>query len=141
MARDSLARRNAALDAACTGYNSGYLRIYSGTRPANADTALFGNTLLAELRFGATAWASATGGSATANALTQDSESNAAGVPTFARALASDGTTALCDFSVGKTGGTEDLLLNSTNEDDDPYITAGVPVSVSSLVRTFGVGS
>jgi hypothetical protein len=42
---------NAEADAFARLLDNGYLRIYSGTQPATADTALSGNTLLAELRF------------------------------------------------------------------------------------------
>jgi hypothetical protein len=43
----SAANRNAALDARVARLNGGYLRVYSGTRPANPDTAGAGQTLLA----------------------------------------------------------------------------------------------
>lgn len=35
--------------------DNGYLRIYDGTQPTNADTAIGAQVLLAELRFNATA--------------------------------------------------------------------------------------
>ena len=60
---------SAAADAVCPLLNNGYLRIYSGTQPATADTALSSNTLLAELRFGATAFGAASNGVATANSI------------------------------------------------------------------------
>ena len=95
-----------------TALNNGYLRIYSGTKPANADTALAGNTLLATLRFNATAFGAPAAGAITANAITQDSAAAAGGTATFARTYQSDGTTAVADISVGTSGA--ELNLNST---------------------------
>lgn len=123
--RHSTGARNAALDAAKARLNNGYLRIYSGTRPAGPGTALSGNTLLAELRFGATAFGASSNGAASANAITQDSAADATGTATFARLLQSDGTTAEADIEVGTSGA--NLNLNTTS------ITAGQAVSVSSL--------
>jgi hypothetical protein len=137
----AVARRNEMGNAALDNLNTGYLRIYSGTRPANADTALSGNTLLAELRLNATAFGSMSSGVATAGAITQDSAADASGNPTFARLLESDGTTVFGDVSVGKTGGSEELLINTVDGSSNPYIAMGGPVSISSLTITFGVGT
>lgn len=95
---------NAAANAVCALLNTGYLRIYDGTQPATADTALSGNTLLAELRFGATAFGSASGGVAAANSITSDTDADATGTASFARAFETDGTTVVEDFSVGTSG-------------------------------------
>ena len=43
--RKAVSLRGVSLDAIRTHYNSGKMRVYSGTRPTNADTALSGNTL------------------------------------------------------------------------------------------------
>lgn len=139
MARYSLAERNAVLDARSSQFNTGYCRIYSGTRPTDADTSLGAAVLLQELRFNATAFAAAGSGEALANAMTA-SAAVAAGIPTFARCFASNGTTALCDVSVGKTGGAEELLV-STTDGTNPYIAAGATATVTSFKRTFPVGS
>lgn len=139
--RVAVARRNEMGNASLDNLNTGYLRFYSGTRPANADTALSGNTLLAELRFNATAFGSMSSGVATANAITQDSAADASGNPSFARLFESDGTTVFSDVSVGKTGGAEELLINTVDGSSNPYIAAGGPVSVSSLTITYGVGT
>lgn len=125
-------RSNAAVNAeatnVCALLNNGYLRIYSGTQPATADTALSGNTLLAELRFGATAFGAPTAGQASANTITQDSSADNTGTATFFRALESDGTTAVFDGTVGTSGA--DLNLNST------AIQVGGTVSVTSMTYT-----
>lgn len=140
MSRESIASSNASLTARGALVNNGYLRFYSGVRPAGPDTALSGNTLLAECRFGATAFGAPANRVMTANAITQDSSNDAAGIPTFARCFASDGTTAHFDLSVGKTGGAEELLINTT-DGSNPYIPAGGTTSISSLTIAQPIGT
>jgi hypothetical protein len=123
----SIVARNAELDALAPLANTGYIRIYTGTIPATPETAV-GGTLLAELRFNATAFGASSGGVITANAITSDSSADATGTAAYYRALKSDGTTALWDGTVGTSGA--DLNLNSTS------INAGVVVAVSSLTVT-----
>ena len=133
MARVAVARRNEGLDTFIGNCNSGKLRYYSGTRPTDADTALAGNTLLAELTMNATSFAAASGGVLTANAITSDSSADATNTATFARLFESDGTTAIMDLSLG-TSGTE-VIVNSTS-----IVTAAV-VSASAMTITWGVGT
>jgi len=121
------------LDTLTTSCNSGLLRIYSGTRPTDADTALSGNTLLAELTMGATSFGAASGGVLTANAITSDSSADATGTASFARLFQSNGTTAIADFSVG-TSGTE-VIINTTS------IVAAAVVSCSAFTITAPVGT
>lgn len=97
----STASRNAKLNAIKADFDSGYLRIYDGAQPAGPDTALGAQVLLAELRFGATAFGSASNGVLTANTITSDASANATGTAAWFRCLKSDGTTALHDGSVG----------------------------------------
>lgn len=123
----SIVARNAELDALAPLANNGYIRIYSGSIPATPETAASG-TLLAELRFGATAFGAAASGVITANAITQDSSANNTGTAGYYRALQSDGTTALWDGTVGTSGA--DLNLNSTS------INSGVIVQITSLTVT-----
>lgn len=125
------AARNAAADAVVDLVDvggAGSLRIYSGTPPADANAALSGNTLLAQLAMSATAFGSAAAGVATAAAITQDSSADATGTATFFRILAGNGTTVVMQGSVDTSGA--DLNLNST------AIAAGAAVSVSSLTYT-----
>jgi hypothetical protein len=124
----SYAAVNAEADALSDLLDSGYLRIYDGTQPANADTAVSTQTLLAELRFNATAAPSASNGVLTFNAITADSSANATGTATWFRALKSDGTTVLMDGTVGTSGA--NLNLTSTS------ITTGTQVSVTSFTHT-----
>lgn len=127
----SAAAANSALDAWKTSLNNGYLRIYSGTRPANVAAAITG-TLLAELRFNATAFGASANGAATANAFTADSAADNTGTATHFRAFQSDGTTAVMDGEVGTSG--SDLNLNSV------AISAGAQVSVTSMTLTESMG-
>jgi hypothetical protein len=123
---------NAAADAVTPLLNNGYLRIYNGTQPANADTAVSTQTLLAELRFNATAFGAASSGVSTANAITSDSSADNTGTASWFRALKSDGTTAVFDGSVGTSSA--DLVLNST------AISSGAAVAVTSFTYTENKG-
>lgn len=120
------AQKNAALDSALpSGLNSGLLRIYSGTAPANADASLSGNTQLAELTLGSTAFAAASAGSKSANTIADDTSADATGTATFFRLLNSAGTTVYCQGSVGTSGA--ELNLNAV------ALVAGARISVTSL--------
>jgi hypothetical protein len=103
--RKSNAAVNAGVNAECALANSGYIRLYSGTRPATVDTAITDQVLLASPRFGATAFGDASEGVATANAITAGTGTAEAGaeglVPTWYRVFGSDGTTAIWDGTVG----------------------------------------
>lgn len=130
--RISVAIRNAMLDAARTSANAGKLRIYSGARPADANTALSGNTLLAELTLNATAFPAASGGVLTANAITAGVAA-ASGAASFARVFQSDGTTALWDLSVGV--GTGEVQMPTLT------VTALITITCSALTVTLPVGA
>lgn len=122
--------KNAKLDAITTAVGaSGLLRIYSGTQPTNPDTALSGNTLLAELACSATFAPGASSGVLTINAITADSSADATATATFGSFLTS-GATRKVDFTVGTSG--SDLNLNTTS------IVSGAQVSVSSFTITSG---
>lgn len=118
---------NAAVDALTALLNGGKLQIYAGTRPATGDTAISGQTLLAELTFGNPAFGAASGGVATANAITADSSANATGTATWFRLLKSDDTKVL-DGEIGTSGA--DLNLNTTS------LVAGAEVGVTSMTLT-----
>src|SRR5438067_5227002 len=91
---------SSASDSLAALLNSGLMKIYSGTRPTDPDTALSGNTLLATLTFSATAFGASVNGVATANAITSGTIA-ATGTASFARLFKSDGTTVVIDCSVG----------------------------------------
>lgn len=119
---------NAQADALSLLLNNGYLRMYTASQPANADTALGAQTLLAELRFNATAAAAAVAGLITFNAIT-GANAAASGTAAFFRCLKSDGTTVVFDGTIDVSGNTPNLVLNST------AISAGAAVSVSSFTH------
>jgi hypothetical protein len=112
--------------------DSGFVRIYDGSQPATADTALSGQTLLAELTFGADAFPAAVAGVLTANAITSDSSANATGTASWARLLKTDGTSVVMDGTVGTSAA--NVVINST------AISAGAVVSCSSLTITISKG-
>lgn len=123
---------NQQADALSDLADNGYLRIYDGTQPATADTAISTQVLLAELRFNATAAPAASNGVLTFNAITQDSSANNTGTASWFRALKSDGSTALFDGAVGTSG--SDINIATT------AIVAGAIVGVSSFVYTVNKG-
>jgi hypothetical protein len=125
----AVARRNAVLDTLTSPAASGLLRIYDGAKPTDADTAVGAQTLLAELTMNATAFAAASGGVLTANAITQDSSANATGTAAWFRLVQSNGTSVIMDGTVGTSGC--DLNLVTTS------IVATQPVSVTSFTITF----
>jgi hypothetical protein len=124
----AVARRNAALDNILVNANSGILRIYDGTQPADADTGITTQNILAELTMNATAFASASSGAAAAGAITNDSSANNTGTATWYRLFKSDGTTVIMDGSVGTSGA--DLNINSV------AIQANATVSVTGFTLT-----
>lgn len=89
--------KNAAVTASGALLNSGYIKVYDGTPPADVNTALSGNNILATGDFSATAFGTASGGTASANAISAGTGTTAAGVgttATFARTFKTDNTTA-----------------------------------------------
>lgn len=70
------------------------------------------------------------GGVVTLNPVTPDTSANASGTATWFRLLKSDGTTVICDGTVGTA--TSDMIFNSTN------ISAGASVALSSGTITVG---
>jgi transcriptional regulator of nitric oxide reductase len=118
--------RNSALDVFDT-LNSGKLRIYDLVQPTDADTAIVGQTVLADLTLNATAFAAASSGSKAANAITSDSSADATGTATWGSLLTS-GSVRKLDFSAGTSGA--NLNLNSV------AISALAAVAVSAFTIT-----
>jgi hypothetical protein len=123
---------NAEANAIGDALDSGYIRIYDGSQPANADTAVGAQNLLAELRFNAAAFPSAVAGLITAAAITDDSSANATGTASWARILASNGTSVYFDGSVGTSSA--NVVLNTVS------IVTGAVVSCSSLTLQVSKG-
>jgi hypothetical protein len=124
----AITSRNAQGNSINALLNNGTLRFYSGTEPATPETALSGNTLLAQLTLGATAFAAASAGAIAANAIGQDVSADATGTATFWRMLASDGTTVHLQGTVNTSGA--DINVNST------AFQSGATVSCSAFTWT-----
>lgn len=120
------ASANAAADAIAVRCNAGTLKIYDGAQPANANTAISTQVLLATVTFAATAFASSVAGVATANAI-GSAAAVATSTATWFRALTS-GAATVFDGSVGTTGA--NLNLNAI------AIVTGATVSVTALTLT-----
>lgn len=112
-----------AIDAGTTG---GSIKIYNGTIPTNADTAVGTQVLLGTLTF------SVSCGTISAKALTmatitQDSSAEETSTASWARIADGDGVTVM-DIDCSVTGGTGALQLNTTN------IVKNGPILVTSFV-------
>ncbi len=121
---------NAQADALARQLDNGYLRIYTGPQPANADTAITTQTLLAELRFAATSALAAVDGVLTFSAITSDEAANATGTAVWFRCFRSNGTTVVMDGTVGVTGSTSNLELATAE------IVENARISVTAFVHT-----
>ena len=126
--RIAAATRNSMLDNLRTNMDAGAgaatIKVYSGTQPATADTALSGNTLLATLTCTDPVAPSASGGVLTMSAITEDSSADATGTATFARVQDSNANV-IFDCDVGTAGAT--VNLNTTS------IVVGGPVRITSF--------
>ncbi len=125
--KTSLVSRALALNAAFDVLNGGSLRIYDGTQPTDADTAISTQVLLATLPLSATAFAAASAGSKAAAAITS-ANAVATSTATWGSLVKSDGTTRVMDFSVGLSA--SNLLLNAV------AISSGASVQVTSFTIT-----
>ena len=106
--------------------DNGYLRIYNGTIPGTANTAVSTQVMLAELRWSTAAFASAVDGVIITSGLTASAV--ATGSATWFRVLQSDASSVICDGSVGTAG--SDMNLNSIT------FTSGVLVEMHSATFT-----
>lgn len=114
----NVALRNKQLTDYGTVMATATLTIYSGTVPASADAALSGNTALAAHTL--TGFGTASAGSMTANAITNDTI-DATGTATFCRLVAGSYTEQLL---VGTSG--TPVIVNTTS-----YVSGGVSQIVS----------
>jgi len=117
-------------DAFSALFNTGFMDILDGAQPANGDTAITTQNVLAIIGFNSTAFAAAANGVITANPMTACSAASLTGNAKWARCYKSDHTTKLMDISVDIAGNTPNLVLNSI------AIQANAQVSVSSFVHT-----
>lgn len=123
----SNAAANAEADAVARLLDNGYLRIYDGAQPANADTAITTQNLLAELRFAATSAPGASAGVVTFSSIAAVVAA-LTGTAAWFRALKSDGTSAVFDGTIGSTSA--NMILAALS------IQANAQVSVSNFTYT-----
>ena len=123
--RFSTVAANTAADAIAALLDGGFLRLYDGTRPTTAESAVTNQVLLAEIAFGDPAFGAAVGGIATANALTAEDSALATGTATWFRCVTNGGASVF-DGSIGIAGDGANLTLN------DVAIELGASVSISA---------
>lgn len=100
------AARNAIVDALVDLFDvggAGSIRLYDGTQPANGSTAIGAQNLLATIAMGATAFGSASSGSAALSGVTLSVAIAASGTCTWGSFVNNAGVRQV-DFSVGTSG-------------------------------------
>lgn len=117
--------RNGALNGGLdTILDGGKIRLYDGTQPADPDTAITTQVMLAEFTpLPTPAWAAASGASKSANTIPAGSIT-VAGTTTWGSFLTS-GNVRKCDFSVGTSGA--NLNLNAV------VLAIGAAISITSF--------
>ena len=109
------------------------IRLYAGTKPATADTALSGNTQLAELVGASTPFSgfsdTGTAARATMGAIANDTSADATGTCTFGRIYDNAGTTVKCQFDAGTSGAAQILATVA--------FSAGSVIAISSAYFDF----
>jgi len=98
------------------------IKIYSGTQPVNANTAISGQTLLVSLNVSGS-FGTDSNGTITLSSVTS-ATAVATGTASFFRITKSDGTTVVMDGSVGTSSA--DMILDNTS------IATGQTVSITS---------
>ena len=111
------------------GSAAGFIRIYDGAMPATADTALSGNTMLAELTCSDPSAAAASAKTLTFSAITQDASADASGTATFFRIVDSDSNVVL-QGDITASGGGGAIEMNTTS------IIAGGPIQITNASFT-----
>jgi hypothetical protein len=119
---------NAAANAIAPLCNNGFFQLYDGVQPASGNVAVTTQNLAATLRFGATAFAAASGGVITANAITSDPSAAFSTTVTWFRIFESDHVTVVMDGSIGVSGA--NLNLNSN------VIASGTVVACTAYTHT-----
>lgn len=122
------ATRNASAESIGALLDGGKLILYTGSRPASANTAITDQTKLAEVPFNNPAFGSASNGTVTATAISNVTPI-ADGEATWARLVDSGGSTVM-DASVSESGGGGDVILGDTQ------ISTGVDLVVVSITLT-----
>lgn len=124
--------RNGAVNGVTALLDGGYIEIRTGSQPAGPATSASGD-LLGTLDLSATAFGNASSGSASANAISPDTEADASGIAGWFRAYDSDGD-GVIDGSITAAEGGGDMEL------DDTSIIMGGTISVTSWTITMPAG-
>jgi len=126
---------DAVVDLIDGGTTAGTIKIYDGTQPADANTAITTQVLLAQLTFSDPAFgATATSGIATASAITGDTDADATGTASWARIEDSNGNT-IFDCDVGEVADSATITL------DNKSIIATGTVNMTSFTITMPDGT
>ncbi len=113
--RFTTATLNGYLDTINTRLGAGaFLRFYTATKPANADTALGAQVQLAQLPLSATPFAAAGSRAIVANAITTDTAADATGTATWASFVTSAGVRVM-DVTVGEAADAADITVDNKN--------------------------
>lgn len=129
----------AGLDAIAAGFNSYFINIYTGSLPSNCGASESG-TKLAAMQFGSTAFGASTDGTstgimtATANAITSDTNAANTGTAGHFRASSTNGGGTVRGQGTCGTS-SADMIMNTTS------ITAGDTVACSAFTITLPDGS
>lgn len=128
MSNDAL---NAQGDVLARKLDNGYIRIYSGAQPANAQAAIVPavNTLLAEARFAATSAPGTANGVITFNPIANVTVS-ASGTAAWFRCLKADGTTVEMDGTVDTAVNNPNMVVTTT------AFVAGATLSISGFTHS-----
>lgn len=127
----AVANRNLALDAALDALGTGAkMRIYDGTQPTDADTALGAQVMLVECALSSTPFAAASAGSKAAATISNGTIA-ASGTATWGSLLTS-GNVRKFDFSVATSSA--NLIVDSA------ALSSGATFSVSSFTLTMAAG-
>jgi len=132
--RNSLAD---ALDDACnSGASAATIKIYDGSQPANANTAVSSQTLLATFTLDDPAFGAASSGVITLGGTPRSTTGAAAGTATWARCESngSGNVGTIFDCDVTGTGGGGTIQLNTTT------VSVGVNLSITSGTVTMPAG-
>ena len=112
--------------------SGGFLRFYSGTKPANADTVLSGNTQLAKLALSSSPFGASSSRTVTAASITTDTSADATGTATWASFVTSAGVRVI-DVTVGEAADSADITV------DNKDFQAGADIAVTSFTLTLSL--
>jgi hypothetical protein len=125
----SITRRDEIMDTLSPNMDGGYIKIFTGSRPAAPEDMATG-TLLATLTFATPAFAASSSGSIVANPITRENSAPNSGTAGWFRIYESDGMTSVMDGTITALsgGGEIEMVILS--------VVAGQPVEISSFSIT-----